>query len=46
MVVAKLPSDKTPRPDGFNGFFPQKVLAHNHGGELCFDFFEGKMYLQ
>jgi hypothetical protein len=48
MVVAKLPSNKAPELDGFNGLFLKKCwhIIKENIYQLCFDFFEGKIDLQ
>jgi hypothetical protein len=48
MVVAKLPSNKAPEFDGFNGLFLKKCwhIIKENIYQLCFDFFEGKIDLQ
>jgi hypothetical protein len=42
LVVAKMPSDKAPGPEGFNGLFLKKCwhIIKEDIYQLCFDFFE------
>ena len=47
-VVASLPSDKSPSPDGFNTDFIKKcwpIIKHDFY-KLCLDFYEGNICLQ
>jgi hypothetical protein len=48
LVVAKFPSDKAPRFDGFNGLFLKKCwhIIKEDIYQLCFNFFEERIGLQ
>jgi hypothetical protein len=47
-VVMRMPTDKAPGPDGFNGLFMKKCwnIIKENVYQLCFDFFDGKIDLQ
>jgi hypothetical protein len=47
-VIKKLPSDKAPGPNGFNGIFLKKTwhIIKEDIYELCFDFFSGRVDIQ
>jgi hypothetical protein len=47
-VVMRMPTDKAPDPDGFNGLFMKKCwnIIKEDVYQLCFDFFDGKIDLQ
>jgi hypothetical protein len=47
-VVMRMPTDKAPGPDGFNGLFMKKCwnIIKEDAYQLFFDFFDGKIDLQ
>jgi hypothetical protein len=47
-VIKRMPIDKVPGPDGFNGFFMKKCwhIIKNDFYKLCKDFFEGQGSLE
>jgi hypothetical protein len=47
-VVERLPTDKAPGPDGFNGLFIKKAwhIIKEDIYQLCFDFFNGAVDIQ
>jgi hypothetical protein len=47
-VVAQMPLDKSPDPDGFNGLFFKKCwhIIREDVYELCNDFFSGSLSLE
>ena len=48
LIFRHMPSDKAPRPDGFNGMFIKKCwgIIKNDFYKLCEDFYEGTLDLQ